>query len=630
MNASSPTVEKEYGYQNGQLLVTINSASAPKLTPASVTASNSYSSSYTPDKAIDNNASTWWSSGGFASQWIQLDLGAGADLNKIRLLVNQDPSGSTIHEVHGGATPGSLSLLGTLTGSTSESQWLQLNSTATGVRYVKIITTSSPSWVGWREIEVYGTPVVSKLTPASATASASYSSSYTPDKAIDGSSATWWSSCNFPLQWIQLDLGSAADLNKIKLLVNQDPSGSTIHQISGGPDTNNLSSLGTLSGSTIDGQWLQLNSNAKNVRYITVETTSSASWVGWYEIEVYGVPAGSSASTEINWLVTDQLGTPRMVFDQSGSLATTKRHDYLPFGEELSSVVGLRSSSLGYTGDLIRQKFTSQERDIETGLDYFIARYHSSAQGRFTSADTVAGSSSNPQTLNLYTYVQNNPLRFIDPTGHFAVDGILLTNDPNTNNRMYELLGIESASDGSEDVAASLKRTPENSSESLQKRKESTADRIARIAAANEGGEEWRTSKFRRARRNKNVVFGEGKNKCNLFVYEVLLRAGISPPTSSGKGEWPARAEEWADTSIRNLSGWALVENGGMQAGDVVALARWSIFSTTEASGHVAIAVSSDRTVGTGRDDGRIERGKFGSRWHEFGVVVRRYVGKGN
>jgi len=38
---------------------------------------------------------------------------------------------------------------------------------------------------------------------------------------------------------------------------------------------------------------------------------------------------------DIGWLVSDQLGTPRMVFDQSGSLSGVSRHDYLPFGEEL-------------------------------------------------------------------------------------------------------------------------------------------------------------------------------------------------------------------------------------------------------------------------------------------------------
>jgi hypothetical protein len=63
-----------------------------------------------------------------------------------------------------------------------------------------------------------------------------------------------------------------------------------------------------------------------------------------------------------------------MVFDKSGALATAKRHDYLPFGEELTNQ-GLRSTTPGYnSADGVRQKFTSKERDDETGLDYFDAR----------------------------------------------------------------------------------------------------------------------------------------------------------------------------------------------------------------------------------------------------------------
>jgi RHS repeat-associated protein len=73
--------------------------------------------------------------------------------------------------------------------------------------------------------------------------------------------------------------------------------------------------------------------------------------------------------------------------------------------------------------------FTSKERDAETGLDYFGARYYSGAQGRMTSPDpfmivTAAQDReqlgrylSNPQNWNRYAYAFNNPLRFIDPTG---------------------------------------------------------------------------------------------------------------------------------------------------------------------------------------------------------------------
>jgi len=67
----------------------------------------------------------------------------------------------------------------------------------------------------------------------------------------------------------------------------------------------------------------------------------------------------SRSSTQINWLVADQLGTPRMIFDQSGSLSKVSRHDYLPFGEELTTQ-GLRTMQLGYSSDNIRQKFTQK------------------------------------------------------------------------------------------------------------------------------------------------------------------------------------------------------------------------------------------------------------------------------
>jgi len=128
----------------------------------------------------------------------------------------------------------------------------------------------------------------------------------------------------------------------------------------------------------------------------------------------------TGSGLDLRWLVTDQLGTPRIVLDQSGSLSAVRRHDYLPFGEELLAGAGGRTTGEGYAGDDgVRQQFTSKERDVETSLDYFGARYFSSAQGRFTSVDPLASSAkpANPQTWNRYAYVLNNPLRLIDPTG---------------------------------------------------------------------------------------------------------------------------------------------------------------------------------------------------------------------
>jgi RHS repeat-associated protein len=74
---------------------------------------------------------------------------------------------------------------------------------------------------------------------------------------------------------------------------------------------------------------------------------------------------------------------------------------------------------------------TGKERDAETGLDYFGARYFSGAQGRFTSPDAplVDQRPEDPQSWNLYSYVRNNPLRFVDRTGRTCVTSGNVTED---------------------------------------------------------------------------------------------------------------------------------------------------------------------------------------------------------
>jgi RHS repeat-associated protein len=63
------------------------------------------------------------------------------------------------------------------------------------------------------------------------------------------------------------------------------------------------------------------------------------------------------------------------------------------------------------------RQFTGKERDAESGLDNFDARYLGSSMGRFMSPDPVGGHTEDPQTLNRYAYVRNNPLSLTDPTG---------------------------------------------------------------------------------------------------------------------------------------------------------------------------------------------------------------------
>jgi RHS repeat-associated protein len=129
-----------------------------------------------------------------------------------------------------------------------------------------------------------------------------------------------------------------------------------------------------------------------------------------------------NVSSGIKWLVTDHLGSTRMVIDETGSLAGIRRHDFAPFGEEMYAGIrrdGMGQGQYGYEPPQsnVRQRYGSYERDSETGLDFAQARYFSSIQGRFSSPDPVAGSRWNPQSLNAYSYVWNNPLKLTDPTG---------------------------------------------------------------------------------------------------------------------------------------------------------------------------------------------------------------------
>jgi RHS repeat-associated protein len=118
----------------------------------------------------------------------------------------------------------------------------------------------------------------------------------------------------------------------------------------------------------------------------------------------------------------DHLGSPRVVTNSSAGVVS--RHDYMPFGEELGSGVGGRTAGMGYSvSDGLRQKFTSYERDSESGLDFAAARFYSSGQGRFTSVDPLMASAvpANPQSFNRYSYVLNSPVNAIDPNGMFGI-----------------------------------------------------------------------------------------------------------------------------------------------------------------------------------------------------------------
>jgi len=109
----------------------------------------------------------------------------------------------------------------------------------------------------------------------------------------------------------------------------------------------------------------------------------------------------------VYFYVKDHLGNTRLVLDRDGYIQS--RMDYEPYGIELYPLAANSSRE--------KYKFTNQERDYTTGLDYMHARYYSSALGRFMGADGIVGTPEYPQSWNLYSYVRGNPIGLNDPKG---------------------------------------------------------------------------------------------------------------------------------------------------------------------------------------------------------------------
>lgn len=124
----------------------------------------------------------------------------------------------------------------------------------------------------------------------------------------------------------------------------------------------------------------------------------------------------------INYYHNDHLGSATVLTDQSG--AVVEKSSYEPYGEIKQ---GGTKSKFGYTG---------QEKDSETGLNYYDARYYDPHLQRFIQPDTLLPDIYDPQQLNRYSYARNNPLKYTDPTGHWAWLNNLVSNIQKSFNKI--------------------------------------------------------------------------------------------------------------------------------------------------------------------------------------------------
>jgi RHS repeat-associated protein len=118
----------------------------------------------------------------------------------------------------------------------------------------------------------------------------------------------------------------------------------------------------------------------------------------------------------VHFYFSNQVGSHTVVTSATGGCE--QDIDYFPYGGVVADYCGTVAQ---------HYKFGGKERDSESGLDNFGARYYGSSMGRFMSPDWAARPTAvpyavygDPQSLNLYTYVRNNTLNRSDPDGHYS------------------------------------------------------------------------------------------------------------------------------------------------------------------------------------------------------------------
>lgn len=382
-NNSPTTPQKEYGYRNGQLLITAKPATSSAAAPTSLLS--------TPYNGGPSISLSWTTSG--ASQY------------RIERAISKDGpytaagSSTTTSFIDNEVTSGTAYLYKVCAANGQNACTSAYSNVVLGVAFA---FTTDPVIKSYTEDPANATtPKVGHITELRTAVNAV--------RTLAGRAPATWTNTNLQTG---VSVISVYDVRDLRARLNEA-----------------LSDLGIPLPTYTDATLIGFSEDAQNatpIKAIHIKELRDfvRSGVGG------GGGGGGNGPLQIQWLVTDHLGTTRMIADQTGALANVKRHDYLPFGEELSAPAGGRTGPLGYSGgDDVRQQFTQKERDTETGLDYFGARYHSSLQGRFTSPDPynpIVDSEEEsdftqylgqPQNWNRYVYVWNNPLRYIDPNG---------------------------------------------------------------------------------------------------------------------------------------------------------------------------------------------------------------------
>jgi RHS repeat-associated protein len=321
---------------------------------------------------------------------------------------------------------------------------------------------------------------------------------------------------------------------------------------------------------------------------------NSAEYVFFGGKRIAMLPAGGNPI----YYVEDLLGTSRVITSSSGVVCYDA--DFYPFGGEVAYTNSCRQN----------YKFEGKERDTETGNDDFGARYYSNRFARWLSSDWSSvpvpvpyANLSNPQTLNLYAMVADDPESFADLDGHAvrncfegcgdwasswnaAIDGLFCAGESESCETVAESIAAATQIQA-QNLAAQTANQQQAQATAQQPAQETTQQKIADTAEKYNGSPDWAFA----ARKGS---FACNTNKCNEFVGDVTKEAGapVSVTGSDGKQRYPLAAE-LADKNTKIANWRVLGKDEKPQPGDIAAYKLPG--GGASFSGHSGIVTSVDR-----------------------------------
>ncbi|MEF8737543.1 MAG: RHS repeat-associated core domain-containing protein [Candidatus Accumulibacter necessarius] len=265
---------------------------------------------------------------------------------------------------------------------------------------------------------------------------------------------------------------------------------------------------------------------------LTAKTTDNLGGTRTSEVVPITVTA---AGPTILYLHGDHLGTPRAATNEANMVIWRNLPTTEPFG------IALPEEDPDGDGQVtkINLRFPGQYLDRETQLHYNYFRDYDPGIGRYVQSDPIGL----PGGVNTYGYVGGNPLNDVDPLGLAA---------------------------------------------------QCNCHKIIEVVRSKLQSRNWASKTDRSS--DAGVGFGRGRNKCNLFICDVLTEAlGQCPRRTLSLSQGPISAGDWANRS-KNIPGFDSVQIP--QPGDIAAVA----FPNADASGHVAIVDGPGWTISPGEE----------------------------